>query len=291
MKPIGALLDELNNVGKRALRENEYIGRDGAIWCKTCNMPKYAETLLSCGEYAMIPVRCACEEQALAKSRQERERIERAQQETRRAAMIPVETYRGYRFENDAGKTPELTSIALRYVGSFERLRQQGRGLVLCGGVGTGKTFLALCIANALIDQGHAVRVVTLAEVVAYATDFENAARHFNRLMSASCIVIDDMGTERGASLGEGKSTQFADEQIFRFVDGCYVRKIPLIVTTNYMKADLQAAARSTDNLTTARIYDRILAMCSTVKVNEFDWREYLAEEGRKKAGAVMNRR
>lgn len=290
MKAIGELLHGLETMGKHQPLENEYIGEDGAIWCKKCQTPKYREMLLPSGRYAMIPFRCACEEANYNKARDTEREIQRAQAEESRKLLIPVETYRNYRFENDDGKTPELTSIARRYVAAFPRLKESGSGVIFCGGVGTGKTFLAMCIANALIDAGFAVRFTTLAEVVAYARDWDNAARHFTRLMGASAIVLDDLGTERNAALqGEARTnTDFADEQIFRFIDGCYVNKIPLIITTNYMKADLVAASQDTSRLTSARIYHRILERCSTVKVNDTDRRAINGQRRRAETTAVL---
>ena len=134
------------------------------------------------------------------------------------------------------------------------------------GDVGTGKTFYALCIANALINREYRVLHTSLADVVKMAQDFDNAEAHFNRLMYKQCIVIDDLGTER--------TTSFAEEQIYKFIDGCNTHNVALIVTTNYTPKELEAAAADTSDLTHARIYSRLLEKCFPVRVNDIKRRE-----------------
>jgi len=48
--------------------------------------------------------------------------------------------------------TPQLVK-AKQYAENWDGFRQNGIGLLLFGDVGTGKTFAASCIANAIIDR------------------------------------------------------------------------------------------------------------------------------------------
>lgn len=61
-------------------------------------------------------------------------------------------------FENDNGRNPQMHH-ARRYVEQWQTMRTENLGLLLWGGVGTGKTFLAGCIANALMEQEVPVRM------------------------------------------------------------------------------------------------------------------------------------
>ena len=45
-------------------------------------------------------------------------------------------------------------------------MRSENIGLLLWGGVGTGKSFLAGCIANALMEQEVPVRMTNFAHVL-----------------------------------------------------------------------------------------------------------------------------
>lgn len=248
--------------------EGEYL-KDGLVYCKNCNTPRQVKIEDENGT-AIFPTLCQCvaaqreaEEKALRQAEWEN-KIKRLRQDG-----IPNPTYQKYTFAIDDGKTPDTTQTCKNYVNKFEDLRKIGGGLILWGSVGTGKTFFAMCIANALINKGYPVQCTSLATIVKQAQDFDNADSHFNRLMRQSCIVIDDLGTERG--------TTFANEQVYKFIDGCNTHNIPLIFTTNYTPSLLAAAAEDISDLTFARIYSRILEKCISVKVNEIKRR---AEKG-----------
>lgn len=264
MRTLGEILRQQRK--DYTLKEDEYIGEDGFVYCKKCNTPR--QHLFESGnDKAVFFLRCQCQEAEMQKQREAEEREERRQKiESARRAAIAVPSYRAYRFEADDGKTPKISQIAKNYVQNFAELCKTGQGLLLYGDVGTGKTFLALCIANALIDRGYAVQHTSLSNIVRLAQDFDNAERHFTRLMQKHLIVIDDLGTER--------ATSFAEEQIYKFIDGCNTHAVALVVTTNYTPKELEAAAADTSDLTHARIYSRLLEKCYPVKVNDYKRRE-----------------
>ena len=247
---------------------DEYVGEDGLIYCKHCKTPRqFIYENFTGGKPAILPKLCKCREEANAKRQKEEEKRERRERiETARNLAITVPSYRGYRFSADDGKTPKTTEICKNYVRNFAEFSKTGQGLLLYGDVGTGKTFYALCIANALINREYRVLHTSLADVVKMAQDFDNAEAHFNRLMYKQCIVIDDLGTER--------ATSFAEEQIYKFIDGCNTHNVALIVTTNYTPKELEAAAADTSDLTHARIYSRLLEKCFPVRVNDIKRRE-----------------
>lgn len=248
---------------------DEYINEaDGLIYCKNCKTPRqFVFENFTGGKPAILPKLCKCKDEEAKKKQQEEERRERLQRiENARNLAITVPSYRGYRFSADDGKTPKTTEICKNYVRNFPEFSKTGQGLLLYGDVGTGKTFYALCIANALINREYRVLHTSLADVVKMAQDFDNAEAHFNRLMYKQCIVIDDLGTER--------TTSFAEEQIYKFIDGCNTHNVALIVTTNYTPKELEAAAADTSDLTHARIYSRLLEKCFPVRVNDIKRRE-----------------
>lgn len=248
---------------------DEYINEaDGLIYCKNCKTPRqFVLENFTGGKPAILPKLCKCKDEEAKKKQQEEERRERLQRiENARNLAITVPSYRGYRFSADDGKTPKTTEICKNYVRNFPEFSKTGQGLLLYGDVGTGKTFYALCIANALINREYRVLHTSLADVVKMAQDFDNAEAHFNRLMYKQCIVIDDLGTER--------TTSFAEEQIYKFIDGCNTHNVALIVTTNYTPKELEAAAADTSDLTHARIYSRLLEKCFPVRVNDIKRQE-----------------
>ena len=58
------------------------------------------------------------------------------------------------------------------------------------------------------------------------------------------------------------RQTEYANEQIFGIIDGRYLSRRPLIVTTNLTLRQL----KEPENIHRQRIYDRILEMCVPVK-------------------------
>lgn len=238
--------------------EDEYI-KNGLIFCKTCNTARQHWFEWK-DQKKPWNNRCDCQQKQDDAEEKERERLERESKIAMlRQRAIPNHTYRTYTFEVDDNKTPRTTQICKNYVTEFEKFRKIGGGLILWGSVGTGKTFYSMCIANALVDRGINLYCTTLAAIVKKAQDFDNADKHFNNLMAKKLIIIDDLGTERG--------TTFANEQIYKFIDGCNTGNIPLIFTTNYSPDILQKATEDTTDLTYARIYSRILEKCTPIAV------------------------
>lgn len=89
---------------------------------------------------------------------------------------------------------------------------QANRNLYLTGKAGTGKTFLAECIANALINENKLVVVLTSLDYEgiintlrvrqsSYSTkaeELERARAAYNLLIDADLLVIDDFGVKAG---------------------------------------------------------------------------------------------
>ena len=66
-----------------------------------------------------------------------------------------------YTFANDNGENP-LMDKARAYVENWKEAYKSNIGLLLFGDVGTGKSFFAGCIANALLDQDVPVLMTCL---------------------------------------------------------------------------------------------------------------------------------
>ena len=173
------------------------------------------------------PVMCDCqriaEEKAEAafQKRQEEFRIERM-----KSSGLQDRYLHDYTFANDKGYNPEIKK-AQRYVTEWAMMKENCIGLLLWGNVGTGKTFIAACIANALIENGVSVLMTNFSKILNSLTgmfdvDRNNFIESFNRY---SLLIIDDLGIER--------NSEFALEQVFNVIDSRYRSKKPLIITTN----------------------------------------------------------
>ena len=137
------------------------------------------------------------------------------------------------------------------YVERWQIMRAENLDLLLWGVVGTGKSFLAGCIANALMEQEVPVRMTNFARIMnELSSSFSGRNDIVDKLCRYPLLIIDDFGMERG--------TEYALEQVYNIVDSRYRSQKPLIVTTNLPLNEI----RHPQDTAHARIYDRILEMC-----------------------------
>lgn len=197
------------------------------------------------------PVICRCEIERLdaqKKARELQERIERL-----RKTGIADSQIMAMRFESDLGYNPAVIQKAKRYVETFEKMRADNIGILFTGGVGTGKTFYAGCIVNALIDRGILAVFTSLTRIIR--TPFEEYESVLRVIERAGLVVFDDVGSER--------DTSFAWERAFDAVDARIKAKKPIIATTNLTPDEMGKAA----DIRERRIYDRILGSCIIIPV------------------------
>lgn len=252
---------------------------DGIKYCSNCNKPKEFVRKLGNTEFR-LSCRCECEEreyqarkQAELKAQQEFEW--RMKAEKLRNNGIAVKQYHSYTLENDDNLTPEITAKIKDYIDNFAKYALMGEGLMLYGGVGTGKTFLAMCVANALIDKGYKVYATSLSQIARELRDFAKAESRFKALMDYKLIVLDDLGTESAMP-----STM---EIIYQVIDGWTSRNIPLVITTNLTPEIFEKAANGSGAIDTARVSSRILEKCRPIKVNAIKRRDLKMKQNRDK--------
>lgn len=157
---------------------------------------------------------------------------------------------------------------AHRYVEQWQIMRAENLGLLLWGGVGTGKSFLAGCIANALMEQEVPVRMTNFTRILNELNgSFSGRNDVVDKLCRYPLLIIDDFGMERG--------TEYALEQIYNIVDIRYRSRKPLIVTTNLTLDEI----RHPQDTAHARIYDRLLEMCVPISCIGVSFRKETAQE------------
>lgn len=208
------------------------------------------------GEEITVSCTCQCEIEKEKAGKAERERAEREKRikELRRAGF-PESNMQNWTFANDDMGNPKITQVMQKYVDNFSKLCKTGQGLLLYGSTGTGKTFAACEVANALIDKGYSVLVVTLAWLINTLQGTFEKQKFIDSLNQFQLIVIDDLGTER--------DTPFAREQVFNIIDSRYRAGLPVIITTNLSSDEI----KKPDDIKNKRIYDRILERCFPIEV------------------------
>lgn len=192
--------------------------------------------------------------------------------EKRQEAFGNAPTLYDYRFDNDNGTVPQLEQ-ARRYVSHWKDMQEQNLGLLFWGKPGNGKTFAAGCIANALLESEALywvqVKMTTLGTILNKLPGMSAQDKEFyiNGLLNCSLLILDDFGMER--------QTDYAREQVFNIIDGRYLARKPLIVTTNLSLAELKHPS----DMAQQRIYDRILEMCVPVCFDGESLRQEKAKE------------
>lgn len=236
----------LNSISDLAAEKQgeTYIGEDGLKWCAKHHKPVQVEVEVF-GEKKVQNCRCAdCREEEnnfFSDMAKHRERYERRQRCFGDKSMID------WTFDKDDNARPDITSALQRYADNFAEYRKDGKGLVLYGSVGTGKTFMAACVANKLIDKGYWAYVTDIATLTDQMQEsFGARLKVMERLSKYDLLVIDDLGTERDSA--------YMQEIVFNVIDSRYQAKLPLIVTTN-LTAD---SFKKPKNLGYERIFDRL---------------------------------
>lgn len=250
----------------------DYMGDDGLLHCGKCNEPRqYRERdWLGTGVDKLLPVACACvrEERRAFEERMKQEERQRELDRMRRAGFPDAEM-RKWVFAQDDGASGKAGDVARRYVANFPRMMESGKGLLFYGNVGTGKSFLAACIANALIDRGTPCLMTNFSRIVNQLQEsFDGRQKYIDGLNRFDLLVIDDLAAER--------DTDYMLEQVMNVVDARYRAGLPLIVTTNLSLADFRQAA----DVRRERVYSRLIEMCIPVKVAGADRRGAKAAQG-----------
>lgn len=234
--------------------EGDFI-KDGLLHCGKCGTPKQCRVELM-GRIISPKCLCKCEVERRAKEKEQEEKQELLERIKKYRKMgFPQSQMEEWTFENDDKNNERLSNMAMRYVNNFDDFYKDGKGLLLYGGVGTGKTYIACMIANALIDKGYPVLVTNFARILSTLQGTFDKQEYLDSLNQFKLLVIDDLGVER--------ETSYAKEQVYNIIDSRYRAGLPMIITTNLT---MQKMATETE-ITDKRVYDRIIERCFPVEV------------------------
>ena len=248
---IGDIVEAAKETNAREV--GDYIGEDGLLYCGTCHTRK--ERILTIfGDNRKVPMNCACRQAAYVAMRAD---MRRKQLDIRRDEAFALCEMKDWTFANDDGANPKLTEALKRYVDGFPRMIEKAQGIMLYGNSGTGKTFAACEVANALIDKGYHVFVSSFSRMAnAMQSTWDGRQEYLNDLARYQLIVIDDLGVER--------QTQYMQETVYNIVDARYRSRLPMIVTTNL---DISEIKKPSD-VSNTRIYDRLIEVCFPIEVS-----------------------
>lgn len=151
------------------------------------------------------------------------------------------------------------------YLGDWAENREAGRGLYFCGGVGAGKTHLAVAVMNELMLRKRVPSLfVTVPELLdnlrgAYMTPGRDLDEWMEAVKNADLLLLDDLGAE--------KPTPWVQERVFVIVNHRYREALPTIFTSNIGPEKLPAQLGE-------RTASRIISMTEGVQLDAGDYRE-----------------
>ncbi len=211
--------------------------------------------------------RCAAEEMEREREKH-REKEELLHIRQMKSAGLQDSTFFDYTFAN-CDETHPCAQYARRYVGNFAEFQKNGQGLLFWGNVGTSKTFLAGCIANALMEKNIPVLMTSFPKLLNALGGLYSGEKneYLKSLNQYRLLIIDDLGVER--------DTLYVLETVYLVIDERYKSGKPFIITTNLSLEKLRNPA----DLEHGRIYDRIMERCVPVA---FSGKNYRTDKGRK---------
>ena len=176
---------------------------------------------------------------------------------------IPLKLAEKYTFESYA-PTDDKQRKALNLCRAY--VHRPVAGLYFTGGVGSGKTHLAIAIGVNLIKQGKGVKFYRTTDLLhAIRTTFRgndiNSDQIRYAIRFAPFLIIDDLGAER--------LTEWVAETFYDLIDYRYLHadRFKTIITSNLSLG--QVAQRMED----PRISSRLTEICLKVDTGDVDYR------------------
>ena len=254
-------------VAREGIKEDERIDpADGLPHCIRCGERTAIVKWHPARKHELMLAGCMCkckrdEEQRYREEDAKRER--RLMIERSRLSRLQDPSLPNYRFENGHCDTEEMRK-AMIYAKEFkDEPGKYPKGLVFFGPVGTGKTFAAGCIANALVVRGVPVLMTSFLKLLELPFEDKDGglAEEIQKMQNYSLVILDDFGAER--------ETEFVLEKILYVIDERCKSGKPFILTTNYTPEEM----KNKKDLKHQRIYNRIMGHCGFVVCNTKNYR------------------
>lgn len=145
-------------------------------------------------------------------------------------------------------------NVSVQFAKNF-RKNKRGKGIIISGKAGRGKTHLACAIINYLQPRYS----TAFAHIPTFLEQTRRGKGNLDIALTADLLVLDDLGSER--------ESDWALEKLLVVVEGRLNRFKPIVYTTNYNLKDLELRIGS-------RLASRILYNSLDLVVQGPDWRQ-----------------
>lgn len=261
---IDGYVQALSRIGNSVPKnlDTAVMGDDGLYRCKKCGGKRQSritvsDNRLGISREIVVPCICKCmkeehdEAQAKRAEFEDQDRISRL----RSKAFLDQQMLE-FTFAADDNANKKISDALKRYCENFPRFRREGKGVILYGSVGTGKSFLTACVVNELVSRGYSCQMTTFSRLTNQIGALWDGKQEFiDNLTQLSLIAIDDLGVER--------DTEYMNENVTTIVDALYTAKVPMIITSNYTPKQMTEEM----DIRRKRIFDRILERCHPIEM------------------------
>ncbi len=136
-------------------------------------------------------------------------------------------------------KAQDAQAIVQAYADDFAAVRKSGRSLILCGGVGTGKTHLAVGAVHQVVASGYTALYAVLLDAFrsikdTYRKDSQlSESTVLARFAAPDLLVLDEIGVQNGSDTER--------MLMFSILNERYNQMKPTILISNLAKGPLEA--------------------------------------------------
>lgn len=255
--------------------EGDYIGKNGLWYCGKCHTPKQSK-YTALGQVHIVSCICKCKIEQRDRERKAQEEAERAYfRDLRRQSAFADDKTRSFTFELDDKRNTETSKFARNYAAGFS---SESKWLFFNGNCGTGKSFYAACICNAVINKGFTAKFTSISDIEREIWKAEDKNEIYSDIKRYDLLVLDDFSAER--------DTAYMQEIAYNVIDNRLRSGKPVIVTSNLASAELG----NPKDRTQARIFSRIYENSVVYTITGTDRRkEKLKQSIKEETAKIMN--
>lgn len=214
-------------------------------------------------DLGLVGVPCKCQLDYIEgrnkqeKSDERRARIKENVARCYSSSILFKECYSSY-------ETNKFINATKQYANKYAEMKENGKGLVLCGQAGAGKTVAVICMANDLLNREVNVKFKVQQEIIYEAqADVNKRKAYLDELVYCGLLIIDDFNLQV-------INTDSAREILFYIIDERNKLNKPIIVTTNHSAL----AFKDAENDANKRIFERLNECCHIVENNKHNYRK-----------------
>lgn len=231
--------------------------------CSLCGRELPEIPVVLGGKTLLVPVACPCELAAWEREKREREYRHRLAYLESYFPPQDLSRYQGP-FQVHPG-VARAKEVVASYLGKLSENLDCGRGLILFGPPGVGKTHLA---ARVHLEAQKTLRLSLFLSVPSLMVHFDRAMDEeglsewelCELTLSPDLLILDDLGAERQ----NGRTR----ERLYNVLSGRYTRKRATILTTNFTTAPALLQHLG------ARLFDRLMEVSTLVPLSGKSFRQ-----------------